>query len=140
MGGQLKLWILLCFFGLWITHRIHAEDFELKVLSNGSTSGSLAFSVENQSPEKPTKDSPAFVSQVFIIRLRPGKPFDLPRDLQKVEGNFADSSYPSFSPDGRHLAFSAVKDGRRQIFIMDYPDGRVSQVTECEFKCENVAC
>lgn len=47
---------------------------------------------------------------------------------QLTTGSWDDES-PSFSPDGRHLAFSSARGGKRDIYIMDLDGSNVERLT-----------
>ena len=57
--------------------------------------------------------------------------------MQRVDGtaviqltsDSADDAYPSFSPDGRQIAFCSTRAGNWQIFVMDADGKNVTQVT-----------
>lgn len=57
--------------------------------------------------------------------------------LQKVDGlsvtqltsDQADDAYPTFSPDGKQIAFSSTRNGSWDIYVMDNDGGNITQVT-----------
>lgn len=57
--------------------------------------------------------------------------------LQKVDGvsvvqltsDSADDAFPTFSPDGQHIAFSSTRNGNWDIYVMDSDGRNVVQVT-----------
>lgn len=57
--------------------------------------------------------------------------------MQRVDGtaviqltsDAADDAFPSFSPDGRQIAFCSTRSGNWQIFVMDVDGKNVTQIT-----------
>ncbi|HZL35858.1 MAG TPA: hypothetical protein VFC78_11150 [Tepidisphaeraceae bacterium] len=47
---------------------------------------------------------------------------------QLTDGN-SDDAYPSFSPDGKQIAFSSTRAGNWQIFVMDVDGHNITQMT-----------
>jgi TolB protein len=47
--------------------------------------------------------------------------------LSQVTGDAAANFYPSWSPDGRRVAFSSNRDGDWDIFVMDIDGSNVRQ-------------
>ncbi|MDB5357490.1 MAG: hypothetical protein JWN24_3943 [Phycisphaerales bacterium] len=63
--------------------------------------------------------------------------------LQRVDGTAVtqltsdgvDNAYPSFSPDGKQIAFCSTRAGNWQIYVMDSDGRNVTQVTNGPMQC-----
>ena len=51
-------------------------------------------------------------------------------DLLPLSGGDWDDACPSFSPDGRQLAFASNRDGPWDLYLLDLQDGSLRRVTE----------
>jgi hypothetical protein len=47
---------------------------------------------------------------------------------------------PTFSPDGRWVAYASVETGRTEIFIRSYPDGQTARQVSADGGLEPVWC
>jgi Tol biopolymer transport system component len=64
-------------------------------------------------------------SQILVIDMESGK-------QRMVSGGALDAVQPSWSPDGRHIAFWGVREGARDIFSVAREGGEVSSITNDE--------
>lgn len=138
MWGQQKLRIYSVFLWLWITASVHAELPKLRIANTNGLSGQLAFTLLATVGNDVSAESERLGSsgRVFIVNLRSSKIIPIPSAPSLAR--YA-SSYPSFSPDGKKVAFTLHKDGKRQIYIEDLASRSSWQVTDCEFSCDNVS-
>jgi Tol biopolymer transport system component len=52
---------------------------------------------------------------------------------RRLTGDLADATLPSWSPDGRQIAFQSYQDGNFQLYIIDATGGASRKVTSGEF-------
>jgi dipeptidyl aminopeptidase/acylaminoacyl peptidase len=107
----------------------------LKVKSIGAVSlsrdGSKAvFTVTNIEPDGETKWEYKYVTQVWMIKTDGNS---LPVQLTAKES----SSQPSFSPDGKQIAFVRAAEGRPQIFLLSLEGGEATQLTRFRYGASN---
>ena len=68
-----------------------------------------------------------YTNQLWMVSTEPGA---APRQLTfSKEG----ASQPAWSPDGKHLAFVRVVDGRPQIFVLSFTGGEPMQLTKFKY-------
>jgi dipeptidyl aminopeptidase/acylaminoacyl peptidase len=66
-----------------------------------------------------------FVTQVWLASA------DGSRDVQFTRGEKS-ASNPSFSPDGKLLAFTSARSGKNQVWVMPLDGGEAEQVTDAD--------
>ncbi|HLL90093.1 MAG TPA: hypothetical protein VK324_12395 [Tepidisphaeraceae bacterium] len=57
------------------------------------------------------------------------------QSVTQLTGENADDAYPTFSPDGRSIAFSSTRTGSWQVYVMDTDGRNVTQVTNGPGQC-----
>ena len=103
----------------------------LKIKSIGgvtlSNDGSkAAFTVTAIEPDGDTKWEYKYVNQIWLVATDGSSS---PKQITSKEG----SSQPTFSPDGKQLAFVRVADGKPQIFVIWLDGGEAMQLTKYKY-------
>jgi hypothetical protein len=71
------------------------------------------------------------------IRLGPGRPLEL---RPPGGGTFVQVAYPTFSPDGRELAFAGVaRDGRQDVYVAPIAGGTARRLTDDPYTEKDLA-
>lgn len=107
----------------------------LKIKSIGAVSlsrdGSKAvFTVTSIEPDGDSKLEYKYVTQVWMVKTDGNS---APIQLTSKEN----SSQPSFSPDGRQIAFVRPVDGRAQLFLLSLEGGEATQLTRFKYGASN---
>jgi Tol biopolymer transport system component len=61
--------------------------------------------------------------QIFVLDLNAGK-------VRTVINGPGNNSYPSWSPDGKRLAFASDRDGNREIYVSDWDGANQMRITQ----------
>ena len=129
-GTFFMLLISTCLFAQTAKEPVRVTDM-LKIKSAGSvtlsTDGSkAAFVVTAIEPDGDTKWEYKYVNQVWMVATDGNAS---PRQLTSKEN----ATQPAFSPDGKHLAFVRVADGKPQIFLIALDGGEAIQLTKYKY-------
>ncbi len=86
----------------------------------------VAFTVTKIEPDGESKTDYRYVNHIYTSTLDSGSS---PRELTVKEG----ASQPSWSPDGKKIAFVRIADGKPQIFILSFDGGEPVQFTHFKY-------
>lgn len=86
----------------------------------------VAFVVNNIEPDGDTKWEYKYVNQIFIAPLDGSS---APKALTTREN----ASQPTWSPDGKQLAFARAVDNKSQIFLLSFDGGEPVQLTKFKY-------
>ncbi len=89
-----------------------------------------AFIVTAIEPDGDSKLEYKYVPQIWMVNTD-GK--SAPKQLTAKES----SSQPAFSPDGKHLVFTRVTDGKTQLFLLPLDGGEAIQLTKHKYGANN---
>jgi dipeptidyl aminopeptidase/acylaminoacyl peptidase len=107
----------------------------LKIKSIGGVSlnkdASMAvFTVTSIEPEGESKTEYKYVNQVWLTSTAPGS---TPKQMTSKEN----ATQPTFSPDGKQVAFVRTVDGKAQIFLLAIDGGEAIQLTRYKYGASN---
>ena len=107
----------------------------LKIKTPGAVSlnkdGSKAvFTVTSIEPDGDSKLEYKYVTQIWIVNTDGSS---APKQLTSKDN----SSQPTFSPDGKQIAFVRAVDGKAQIFLLSLDGGEAVQLTKYKYGASN---
>lgn len=86
----------------------------------------VAFVVNNIEPDGDNKWEYKYVNQIYVV---PADGSSAPKQLTTRES----ANQPTWSPDGKKLAFVRVTDGKSQIFLLSFDGGEPVQLTKFKY-------
>ena len=106
-GWGLALFCLL--FGMLMTYctKLKAEDTRFLRYPHVSNEGQLVFS---------------FHGDIWLVEKDGSRPY-------RLTANVARDTFPRFSPDGKHVAFTSNRMGNNDVFVISVDGGRPQQIT-----------
>ena len=125
-------WVSLsCGFAQQDNSLIQITDL-LKIKQMGSVALSpdgkqVAFTVTRIEPDAAQKNEYKYVTQLFLQPANGSAP------ARQLTYGTSNSSQPTWSPDGKQLAFVRVADGKPQIFLMSFAGGEPVQLTKFKY-------
>jgi len=105
------------------------DMLKIKALSGVAISpdgSKAAFVVNNIEPDGDTKWEYKYTNQIYLV---PTDGSSAPKQLTSKEG----SSQPTWSPDGKQLAFVRVAEGKPQVFLLSLDGGEAIQLTKFKY-------
>jgi dipeptidyl aminopeptidase/acylaminoacyl peptidase len=107
-----------------------SDMLKIKTVGNvviNNAGNAAVFTVTSIEPDERKEGDYKYVTQLYKVELSPGaKPTQLTFSKES-------SSQPSWSPDGKSLAFVRMADGKPQIFILPINGGEAYQLTKYSY-------
>ena len=114
--------------GIKVTDMLKIKSLSAIDLNNQGTKA--VFMLTSIEPDGDAKWEYKYVNQLWMVNTT-GNP--TPQQLTTKEN----SSQPSFSPDGRQIAFVRTVNGKSQVFILSLEGGEAVQLTSFKYGASN---
>ncbi len=109
-------------------HTLELESRKIKRLTRLNWCDSPSWSPSGEWIVFAGRENPKDPMNIYIIDITGNQ-------LRKLTNNAGNNEDPSWSLDGRFIAFTSTRGGARQVYVMDYDGSAQHPVTDMKGKC-----